>query len=189
MNDLIATTTQDVAGEEISTVNARELYRALEIRKDFSDWIKVQIARLQLEENVDFILLPFKGEQDWGGNNRIDYYLTVEAARNVAAISETPKGREVVRELLKEVAQAKRLEKAHREWHKAEHMLGSLLIEHLGVESAQNLYDRLKNNLGLPAPKASKLHMTPALREFLQLKTRPLSLQEFDIVVNVLSKT
>lgn len=81
-------------GEEHRAVSARALHRGLGIRRDFTNWIKAQIKRAKLVEGEDFALLAFSGEQTGrGGHNRVDYLLTLEAAKHVALMSGTPKGR------------------------------------------------------------------------------------------------
>lgn len=56
--------------DTVQTTNARNLHAKLEISKDFSDWIKAQIARADLEEGVDYLkvhlnddLLPNQEQQ------------------------------------------------------------------------------------------------------------------------------
>jgi len=102
-------------GTPVSTVNARDLHAFLEVSKKFADWIKVQIDRALLIEGRDFLpqnLLPQKGEQDFanqhGGQNRVDYYLTTEAAKHVAMMSGTAKG-VAVREFFLECERRARL--------------------------------------------------------------------------------
>jgi len=46
--------------------NARELHGFLEVGKDFSSWIKIQIERARLVENRDFVTLTQKGERKEG---------------------------------------------------------------------------------------------------------------------------
>ena len=43
--------------------------------KDFSSWIKNQISRADLDENIDYNLLTLKGEQVSGTKYSIDYIL------------------------------------------------------------------------------------------------------------------
>lgn len=78
-------------------VNARHLHAFLEIGKDFSTWIKVQIQRCDLVENVDFQPLTQKGERlgngRFNGSNKIEYALSIEAAKEIAMMSQTPKGK------------------------------------------------------------------------------------------------
>lgn len=95
---------------ENKVVNARHLHVFLEIGKDFSTWIKAQIQRCDLVENIDYQALPQKGEQKMGdddflltqkgeqkegrgGHNKIEYALSIEAAKEIAMMSQTPKGK------------------------------------------------------------------------------------------------
>ncbi|MDQ7084645.1 MAG: antA/AntB antirepressor family protein [Sulfurovum sp.] len=62
MSQIIKITANVIGTSEVNSVDARELYSALEIKKDFSTWIKKQIESLGLDENIDFILFPQKGK-------------------------------------------------------------------------------------------------------------------------------
>ena len=80
---------------ENKVVNARHLYAFLEIGKDFSTWIKAQIQRCDLVENTDYQAFPQKVvcQNGIGYSTRIEYALSVEAAKEIAMISQTPKGK------------------------------------------------------------------------------------------------
>ena len=85
--------TRTVSGQSVQTVNAREVHKNLEVKKDFSDWVKAQIKRARLVENRDFVAVPQKGV---GGKfDSIDYHLTIEAAKHFGMLSGTSKGFEV----------------------------------------------------------------------------------------------
>lgn len=79
-----------------TVVNARDLHEFLESRKDFSSWIKDRIERYDLVENEDYaILLPKKGEQTGrGGHNKIDYILTLDAAKELSMVEGNEKGKQ-----------------------------------------------------------------------------------------------
>lgn len=94
--DLIKITAGTIGTETAQTVNARDLYAFLGVRKDFSDWVKVQINRAHLIENEDYAAFPQKGEQEYQGvKTRVDYALTLEAGKHIAMMAGTPKGRQV----------------------------------------------------------------------------------------------
>ncbi len=77
------------------TVNARQLHAGLELKKDFSDWIKAQILRARLVENMDFVTVPQKGV---GGKfSSTEYHLTIDSAKHIAMMSGTDKGVDVRR--------------------------------------------------------------------------------------------
>ena len=52
----------EIHGAVASAVNARDLHAFLEVKKDFSDWIKKQLERARLLEGRDYIIFPQKGE-------------------------------------------------------------------------------------------------------------------------------
>ena len=70
-----------IGAESVKTCNARSVHTELGVKKDFSDWIKVQIKRAMLVENVDFVVLPQKGENLSGGRPALEYHLTIEAGK------------------------------------------------------------------------------------------------------------
>jgi len=75
----------------VQAVNARDLYEFLEIKQDFSGWIKNQIERARLVENKDFLTLTKKVARQI----LIEYFITVESAKNIGMLSQTDKGFEV----------------------------------------------------------------------------------------------
>ena len=69
-------------------VNARDLHEFLESKKDFSSWIKDRIERYDFVENEDYVvLLPKVGEQTGrGGHNKIEYALSMDAAKELSLV-------------------------------------------------------------------------------------------------------
>ena len=82
--ELVKIERNQIAGKTVQTANARELHTFLAVKKDFSDWIKAQIKRAMLVENVDFVVLPQKGENLSGGRPALEYHLTIEAGKHIA---------------------------------------------------------------------------------------------------------
>ena len=95
MKKLIAVVENVIGAEKVNSVNARELHKALEIKKDFSNWIKAQIEGLWLEENVDYMVFTQKGENLSGGRPSTEYILTLDAAKHIAMASRSTKGKAV----------------------------------------------------------------------------------------------
>lgn len=95
MNQLIPFEQRIVGNETIETVNARDLHTELEVKKDFSQWVKSQIKRAHLVENEDYIVFAQKGENLQGGRPSQEYFLVLDAAKHVAMLSGTEKGREI----------------------------------------------------------------------------------------------
>lgn len=88
---------QSIGEEVVQTVNARELHEFLEVGKDFSTWIKVQIERARLVENRDYVTVtsPPKGGAAGNRGVRIEYHLTISSAKHIGMMSGTDKGFEV----------------------------------------------------------------------------------------------
>lgn len=78
-------------------VNARHLYGWLEVKKDFSDWMKAQIIRCDLVENQDFEVFPQKVENSKGGRPSTEYALSLDAAKEISMMSQTEKGKQARR--------------------------------------------------------------------------------------------
>lgn len=93
MSALIEIKKELIGTENTNSVNAREMYYQLDIKKDFSNWIKSQISSLGLDENIDYLILAQKGEGR--GHNKIDYIITLDTAKHIAMASRTEKGKEV----------------------------------------------------------------------------------------------
>lgn len=82
-----------------NAVNARHLYAWLEIKKDFSDWMKAQIKRCDLVQDVDYQAFPQKVEchNGVGYTMRTEYALSIDAAKEVSMMSQTQKGKDARR--------------------------------------------------------------------------------------------
>lgn len=95
MNALIPIRDTQMPDGPVQTVNARDLHAFLGINKDYSSWIKAQVERARLKEGRDYLLTQ-KGEQLPSGTKwRIEYFLTLDAAKHIAMMSGTEKGFEV----------------------------------------------------------------------------------------------
>ena len=85
---------QEVDGFEVNSISAKDLHKYLEVKKDFSDWVKTQLeldkrTQSSFKEGTDYLKNPLKvGKQ-------IDYILTLETAKHIAMMSKVKKGREV----------------------------------------------------------------------------------------------
>lgn len=77
-------------------VDARKVHEYLEVGKDYSNWIKTQIKRLNLAENVDYIKIALEGDPiTASGKGKIDYFVTIDRAKDIGLISLTAKGQAV----------------------------------------------------------------------------------------------
>lgn len=75
------------------TISGREMHSELQIKYDFSTWVRDQIKRLQLIENIDYTVIQNLQENPQGGRPRTEYYFTIDIAKHIALASHTPKGR------------------------------------------------------------------------------------------------
>lgn len=95
-------------GDGGRVISARELHHFLEIKQDFSSWIKSRIERYNLVQNVDYLLLYYNylgdflniqyGNVATSGEQRvskIDYILSMDTAKELAMMESNAKGAEV----------------------------------------------------------------------------------------------
>ncbi|MCF0162992.1 MAG: antA/AntB antirepressor family protein [Fusobacterium necrophorum] len=88
-------------------VSARELWIQLEVRRDFTNWIKGRIEKYRFVENVDYfsiwndaktgVVVDYNGKQQSMvklGYNK-DYMITLDMAKELAMIENNEKGRAV----------------------------------------------------------------------------------------------
>ena len=76
-------------------VNARDLHKMLEVKTDFSDWIKRRIKQCGFEEKFDFIKLLKKEELSKTGQNLIEYIISVDMTKHLGMMERNKKGHEI----------------------------------------------------------------------------------------------
>ena len=94
MYELIKLNQTKINDETVQTVNARELHAFLQSKQDFSTWIKNRVEQYDFVENQDFIKLHKKMELSKTGQMGIEYYITLDMAKELAMIERNDKGRE-----------------------------------------------------------------------------------------------
>ena len=112
------------AGEQVQTVDARELHAYLEVETEFAKWIERRIAEYSFEKGKDFhssILANGISER----TARRDYRLTLSMAKELAMAERTARGREVRRYFI----DAERRYRA--------------MVENHAANSAQALFERM----------------------------------------------
>lgn len=94
MNELITINSSTIDGQAVNTVNARDLHSFLEAKKDFSNWIKDRIEKYGFTENQDYVCSPVLASEGRGGQNRIDYHLSIDMAKELSMVERNEKGKQ-----------------------------------------------------------------------------------------------
>ena len=76
-------------------VNARDVHAALEVKTDFSDWIKRRIKQCKFEENYDFMVFLKKEENLSGGRPATEYIISLDMAKHLGMMEKNDKGHEM----------------------------------------------------------------------------------------------
>ena len=97
MTQLIPLQSQTIDGNAVETVSARELHAYLESKQDFSNWIKKRIEQYEFVENQDYISFNKKIERVVGGTVRIEYFVSVGMAKELAMVENNDKGKQARR--------------------------------------------------------------------------------------------
>ncbi|MDU7499579.1 MAG: phage antirepressor KilAC domain-containing protein [Streptococcus thermophilus] len=91
MNELINITLNE---NQEPVVSARQLHKSLEVKTRFSQWVEQNFKIL--EEGYDFTSVVGTTVVNNGANRKLqDYVLSLDAAKNLAMVSKTDKGKEV----------------------------------------------------------------------------------------------
>jgi phage anti-repressor protein len=96
MQELIAISESTIGSEVVQTVSARELWVYLESKADFSTWIKKRIDQFDFTQGIDFTV-PLKNGTPKSmtyGNTTIEYFLSIEMAKELSMVEQTAKGKE-----------------------------------------------------------------------------------------------
>lgn len=97
-SNLIPVNEDSFNGRQIQTVNARDLHAYMEVRRDFSNWIKGRIEQYGFEEDVDYVTFsPVLAKTSNGGRPAIDYHISLDMGKELAMVERNEKGREVRR--------------------------------------------------------------------------------------------
>jgi len=88
MNDLIKITQTQIGSENVNSVNSREIYVYLEIDTKYNDWINRAIEKYDFEENIDY------SKMSNGTARGIDYIVSMDMAKELCMVSNTPKGKQ-----------------------------------------------------------------------------------------------
>lgn len=90
MNELIQISQTQIGAESVNSVDARTLHETLELKSDFSTWVKKELTLFV--EDVDYI--RFHKKMEANNATRIEYLLSMDAAKHLSMIQRNSKGKE-----------------------------------------------------------------------------------------------
>ena len=76
-------------------VNARDLHKMLEVKAEFSHWIKRRIKQCKFEENFDYKVIVKKDENLKGGRPTTEYFISVDMTKHLGMMERNEKGHEI----------------------------------------------------------------------------------------------
>ncbi|MFP0547878.1 antA/AntB antirepressor family protein [Acinetobacter baumannii] len=76
-------------------VNARDLHSMLDVKAEFSHWIKRRIAQCKFEENYDYVVFVKKDENLKGGRPTTEYIISVDMTKHLGMMERNEKGHEI----------------------------------------------------------------------------------------------
>ena len=76
-------------------VYGKDLHKILEVKTDFSTWVKRRFNESDAKEKVDYDLLPKIEEQVSGAKHSIDYIIKLDTAKEMAMLERNAKGKQV----------------------------------------------------------------------------------------------
>jgi phage anti-repressor protein len=97
MEDIIQVETTTINWEEVQAVSAREIYEYLEMKKDFSFWMKNNIEQGLFVEWEDWLKTTILPQGSFAWKSRSDYILRIDVAKEILLMSRTEKWKEVRR--------------------------------------------------------------------------------------------
>jgi len=90
IDQLIPVTSQQIGIQKVQSVDARMVYEFLEVKGDFSEWIKRNIKKYDFIEGVEYLRSSKKGSE-----HQINYHLTISMAKEICMVQRNPKGKQV----------------------------------------------------------------------------------------------
>lgn len=94
MSEFPAVVARDFGSGEVQSVDARELHRALGVKRDFSSWVKGRIEELGFVRGAEWETFLGATPPN-GGTARIEYVLSLDMAKHLAMIERTEIGHKV----------------------------------------------------------------------------------------------
>ncbi|EJF87744.1 phage antirepressor Ant [Bartonella melophagi] len=139
METLIPIWNHTMNQETVQTVNARELYTFLKVNSNFNDWIVHRIKEYGFLENKDFVSFTKILVNPQNGRPCIEYYLTLDMAKELAMIERNEKGKQARQYFIECERKAKQITPPQIDYSDPQIMLGVLTY-------LKNANDRLQSS-------------------------------------------
>ena len=94
MQELVKIQVKWFGEKKVNAVDGRELHQFIESRQEFSNWIKNRIRDYNFQENRDFVRLTDLSSEGRGGQNRIEYALSLNMAKELCMVEKNEKGKQ-----------------------------------------------------------------------------------------------
>ncbi|WP_222846792.1 antA/AntB antirepressor family protein [Chitinolyticbacter meiyuanensis] len=92
-DQLIPVHEQQIGDSVVHVCRASDLHQFLRVQSRLADWIRVRIRKYLFVENQDFVLASENPEASWGGQNKRDYLLTLDMAKELSMVENNEQGR------------------------------------------------------------------------------------------------
>lgn len=93
MNELIKVSFGSIGGQEVNSVNLRDVWTFVESKRHFSDWKESRLKRAI--EGVDFITIHANVKalnKENSASNKVDYIVTLDLAKSICMLEDNEKG-------------------------------------------------------------------------------------------------
>lgn len=95
MDALLHITPRRIGDTDVNAVDARALHAALGVGRVFAAWIQDRNEQLGLVPGADYEVFSEPGNNPLGGRPRVEYVLTLDAAKHVSLAERNERGRRV----------------------------------------------------------------------------------------------
>ena len=90
--ELIKTTGITLNGDKITAVNARDLWKFLESKQEFANWIKDRIRKYGFKEGLDFTVDKIINGENKGRFAANEYFISLDMAKELAMEENNERG-------------------------------------------------------------------------------------------------
>ena len=94
-NALIPVFTGTISNASVQLCDARNLHTFMQVKRDFSNWIKGRIRKFGFEVDVDYLVA--KSGENLNGRPTVDYHLTLDMAKELSMVENNEMGRQARR--------------------------------------------------------------------------------------------